>query len=303
MRTILTQLVAYLRQSQLKAPLVKPLEVKKSEMAISDSEIAAEISLPSDALRLAQEIGLRHGVSGALHPRDYIFWYVYNDPSQPDKRQAIEHYFESGRGTAAFLGEMLNEPRIKSALAGRYALTQPLSILEFASGYGRVTRHFPMIIPETTVLACDIHTDAVTFLRSIGLQACLSSSIPEQLNTGRTFDVIFVLSFFTHMPRSTWARWLGSLANQLAPNGVLIFSAHGEISQALMGVSQLEADGFYFTPSSEQKDLHPDEYGNTVTTFGFVYNQCIASNLKLLQFKQAGIAHHDVYVVQRYSAH
>src|SRR3954464_11763142 len=108
---------------------------------VAKSDLAADLVLPSSAIQFAQAVGRRHGVSGALHPRDFIFWYIYNDPSQQDKMHAIEHYFESGRGTAAFLLEMLNEPGIKGVLAERQAATEPLSILEFASGYGRVTRH------------------------------------------------------------------------------------------------------------------------------------------------------------------
>jgi SAM-dependent methyltransferase len=269
-------------------------------MQVATQEAAPELrQLPPSVVEAAAALGRRYGVSGELDPHDHIFWYVYDDPSLSDKTQAPEFYFESGRQTAAFLRDLLNEPRIKAVLADRTHASEPLSILEFASGYGRVTRHFPTILPEANVVACDIHKEAVAFLRGIGLQACLSSSAPERLDTGRSFDVIFVLSFFTHMPRSTWTRWLWSLANQLTPGGVLIFTAHGEVSQGLMSVARLEPDGFYFTCASEQKDLPVAEYGNTVTTFDYVYSQFAGSDLKLLQFKQAGIAHHDVYVLHR----
>jgi SAM-dependent methyltransferase len=255
--------------------------------------------IPPSVVEAAVALGQRYGVSGALNPHDHIFWHIHDDPSLPEKTQAADFYFESGRQTAAFLRDLLNEQRLKAVLAERVHASGPLFILEFASGYGRVTRHFPTILPAANVVACDIHREAVWFLRNIGLQACLSSSVPERLDTGRTFDVVFALSFFTHMPRATWTRWLRSLANQVTPGGVLVFTAHGEVSQGLIGVSKLERDGFYFVASSEQKDIPVCEYGGTVTAFDYVYSQFAGSDLKLLQYKQAGIGHHDVYVLHR----
>ncbi len=59
-----------------------------------------------------------------------------------------------------------------------------------------------------------------------GVESYLSSPVPEQL-TLPSQDVIFAHSFFSHMPETTWARWLKALANALAPRGVLIFTTPG----------------------------------------------------------------------------
>jgi phospholipid N-methyltransferase len=255
--------------------------------------------LSQKLIAAASTIGRSYGVSGEIHPDDHIFWYACDEQYRLHKSETPDFYFSSGRGTAEFLRDLLAEPCLQSQLAERPRPNDALSILEFASGYGRVTRFFPQVLPAAQVVACDIHPDAVAFLRGIGLDAVLSSAVPEKLTTGRTFDVVFALSFFTHMPRSTWTRWLTSLANQLVPGGLLIFTTHGKVSQGLMGAKELEPDGFYFTPASEQKDLPVHEYGNTVTTFEYVYSQLARTGLTLLQYKQAGIAHHDVYVLRR----
>lgn len=255
--------------------------------------------IPPDLVAAASDIGRSYGVCGEIHPDDHIFWYAYDEQYNLHKAETPEFYFNSGLSTVEFLKGLLAEPCLQSVLAERPGSDHTFSILEFASGYGRVTRFFPKVLPNAEVVACDIHPEAIKFLRGIGLEAVLSSSIPEELDTGRKYDVVFALSFFTHMPRSTWARWLRSLANQLAPGGILIFTAHGRVSQGLMGVDELEPDGFYFTPASEQKDLPAQEYGNTVTAFEFVYSNLVRTDLTLLQFKQAGIAHHDIYIIRR----
>lgn len=255
--------------------------------------------ISAELLDAATRVGQSYGVSGELDPADHLFWYSLNEMARIENGRPVEFYFDSGFVTAHFLRDLLAEPRLESVLAQRAKPDEPVSILEFASGYGRVSRFFPVVLPQASAVACDIHARAVAFLRRIGLQAVLSSSVPEQFDTGRTFDVVFALSFFTHMPRATWTRWLRALASQLVPGGLLIFTTHGKVSQGLMGLAELEADGFHFVAASEQKDLPVAEYGNTVTTFGFVYSQMEEASLSLLQYKEAGIAHHDVYVLQR----
>ncbi len=247
----------------------------------------------------AGRCGETYGVPGALHPDDFVFWFIHDQPHMVDGAQAVREYFESGKEGALFVQRLLDEYRPHMILEeGRRSGQRP-SLLEFASGYGRVTRHFAGALPGFDVVACDIHPQAVQFLRSLGLQACESTHMPEDMNLGRQFDVIYAFSFFTHMPRSSWTRWLKALERHLAPNGLLIFSTHGKFSQRLMGVAEVEPDGFFFHAVSEQKDLALAEYGNTVTTFDYVYRQVDVTKLNLVQFREAGAGHHDFYILHK----
>lgn len=255
--------------------------------------------IPSEISEAAYAYGRNCGVSGALDSNDFIFWYIHDAHGGLNAPSIVEEYFRSGMQTAQLLKGLLDEARLSAIAAQRPVTEKPLSILEFASGYGRVTRHFSTIIPNAEVVACDIHTQAVSFLSNIGLKACRSSRNPDEFDLGRTFGVIFAFSFFTHVPRSTWRPWLLALTRHLSDNGMLIFTTHGEVSQGLMGVPGLDADGFFFIRASEQKDLDVAEYGNTVTTFEYVYSQIVGTGLKLLEFKQAGAGHQDVYVLHR----
>jgi hypothetical protein len=89
--------------------------------------------------------------------------------------------------------------------------------------------------------------------------------VPEQLKLPPQ-DVIFAHSFFSHMPETTWARWLKALANALAPRGVLIFTTHGVVlDEAGIPGLGVNANGFGFIPQSEQDDLDGEEYGGTIS--------------------------------------
>ena len=79
----------------------------------------------------------------------------------------------------------------------------PFALLEFASGYGCLSRHLVKMTDRYDVLSCDIHPAAVEFIdRQIGLQATLSHSRPDQLKLRQQFSVVFALSFFSHILRA-----------------------------------------------------------------------------------------------------
>ncbi len=244
--------------------------------------------LPPNLAHHAQAIASSLGVSPAIHPADYIFRWHYDDANTTDKAAVVRNYFEGGRHTAELVAQFLD---------GFLATSRPFTMLEFASGYGRVTRHWKAVLPQADVDACDVHDDAVDFLSQMGCRACPSSTVPEELAVERSYDVVFALSFFTHMPRATWARWLGALARRIVPGGIFVFTTHGVPSLEQMGVSRLEKDGFWFHGFSEQKDLGTDAYGATATTFDFVYRQLMGCDLDLRHFREGGMGYQDLYVV------
>ncbi len=80
---------------------------------------------------------------------------------------------------------------------------------------------------------------------------------------------MFVLSLFSHLPRSTWSRWLKVLYEAVAPGGLLVFSTHG-LKAAEFDHVTLEGDGFFFAASSESNAIDAQEYGTTFTAPEFV---------------------------------
>lgn len=240
--------------------------------------------------KLATEFAQAHGVDGTIHDSDFIYWFDYGNAPENEKHQIALRYVHLGLATAQILSELIKQyppPR------------QNFRILDFASGYGRVTRWLGPTLPDAEVHASDIHPDAVAFMQSIGLNAFLSHSDPSRFTAPGTFDVIWALSFFSHMPKRTFGRWLAALCNCLEPNGLLIFSAHGIPIWPLLGRPELDHEGFWFKADSEQKDLDFEEYGNTCSTPRYVLSQIEGLPLHVESLRSPGIGTHDIWIMRR----
>lgn len=249
----------------------------------------------SDDMRNACAAAARNwGVSPDVHPDDFILRFLLESANSGGSEQAVETYFEDGARSAEQLADLL------TGVCG--FKDQPCQVLEFASGYGRVTRHIARAAPFCSVTACDIHPQAVTFIRErLGIPAVVSAHVPEEFQVDDAYDVVFALSFFSHMPKSTFARWLQKLAALVKPNGYLVFTTHGLVSrQVASSKCVFDQDGFYFAPASEQKDLDEAEYGVAIALPSFVFTEIAGiPRLTVVYFREGNWwGHQDVYVVR-----
>jgi SAM-dependent methyltransferase len=252
--------------------------------------------IPPELQRTLASAASGHGVAPTIDPRDFIFWYVLGKPVYRGRPEAaVQRYFESGRQSALNLKE----------LVGAHLGRTDVSILDFASGYGCVARHLPVVLPDARVVACDIHEAAVAFSRAeLGIEAVASSRVPEELRVSGGFDVVFALSFLTHMPKDVWARWLRALVRRAAPGGLVIFTTHG--SKCALDNPQLpppDEEGFTFVPGSEQADLDAQDYGHANVSFAYVYEQIRSiSGVELVRFHAAyWWGNQDLFVLAKQS--
>lgn len=156
-----------------------------------------------------------------------------------------------------------------AAAAKRLTKRDRLKVLEFASGYGRVTRHLVDTMPGSSITASDIHPEACAFVRDrIGVQALRSATNPADLSVGSGYDFVFVLSLFSHLPHRTFGLWLTALYGLLAPGGVLMFTTHGDVSRQRfkgMDLSKEESgNGWTYLRRSDQPDLDLHDYGTMI---------------------------------------
>ncbi len=194
-----------------------------------------------------------------VHSEDLLLEFLQHH--LPDNATAFRHYFDNGRESAKRIREII----FRNLQPSGIATINPadFSLLDFASGFGMVNRHFSVIIPEASIEACDIHPKAVSFHSEyLDIKCHLSSAIPSELTISKQFDVIVALSFFSHMPSQSWFPWLRTLSDRLVEGGMLIFTTHGPASNIAKTHKLIaRAIDFYFYPESEQADLNQVQYG------------------------------------------
>ena len=215
-----------------------------------------------EAHQLPDAFGRWMGLNCAISPNDDIFHFFAGHPTSINP---IRDYLADGWRTLAelmLLLEQVGQP-----------LTQCQSVLEFASGHGRFTRHLVKALGAPRVTVSDVVVDAVDFSRgAFGVQGFASQSKPEDVQWPQRYDLVFVLSLFSHLPQSSWTRWLRQLWRAVSPGGLLVFTTHGDEAARRAGVT-LDENGYFFAPSSESNAIAAQEYGTTFTNEAFVRAQ------------------------------
>ena len=197
-------------------------------------------------------------VNCVIDPRDDIFRFFANHELA---KNPIREYLSDGWRTLSelmILLEAVNQP-----------LLQTGSVMEFAAGFGRFTRHLVKALPGR-VACTEVMPGSVDFLREqFGVESFESSHDPAQINLAGQYELVFVLSMFTHLPTPMWTPWLLTLKRLVKPGGLLIFSVHNENVATEAGVI-FDADGTHFIAASESSSLDVNTYGTTYTTRKFV---------------------------------
>jgi SAM-dependent methyltransferase len=196
----------------------------------------------------------------AIDARDEMLGFLV-DVFEGDRERALFQYFRSGWSIADGMLQIL---RWRFGDPGRME-----RLLDFASGYGRVTRFLVREIPPERVWVADVYEGGVRFQEErFGVHGIVSTIRPEDFACAERFDAILVTSLFTHLPEERFVAWLRVLWSLLAPGGVLVFSTH---SPGLLppGATMPES-GILFAEQSESGSLATSDYGSTWVSPGFV---------------------------------
>ena len=193
----------------------------------------------------------------AIHHSDEMFHYL-TALYDGDWDKGLAAYFYSGLQAFTMTDQIVS---------WRFGGFQSIEMLDFASGYGRVTRHLIGRIDPENLTVSDIMPEAVRFQeQTFGVRGVISSAQPDQLDLPDQYDVIQAISLFSHLPEDLFRCWLLELWSHVKPGGILILSVHD---------ASLRSDGkanerFLFVPTSENTDLDPATYGSTWVSSEFV---------------------------------
>jgi SAM-dependent methyltransferase len=123
----------------------------------------------------------------------------------------------------------LAQQSIRKALARAGApLGSDPAILDFGCGCGRVLRYWRGL--DSAVFGADVSTPGIKWCRDNlpFAEVCVNAFEPP-LNYGdASFDVVYALSVFTHLPVETQLAWRDELRRVLRPGGHFLLTLHGD---------------------------------------------------------------------------
>ena len=134
----------------------------------------------------------------------------------------VDAFLRSGHSQVQELAELLER-------AG-YELGQFRDIYDFGCGCGRLERALRELAPQASLAATDIDEEAIAWLadNAPGIDVRLTSWLPPLPFGDGAFDLVIVISVFTHLPAEFQDAWLAELHRVTRPGGVAISTFHGE---------------------------------------------------------------------------
>ena len=152
---------------------------------------------------------------------------------------------------------------LERILAWRFgAAERTPSLLDFASGYGRVTRFLAQRLEAKRITVGEISRGAIEFQRRLlGVEGVVSAPRARELCLHRRFAAVSAMSLFTHLPAEAFRAWLVRLWGAVEEGGMLVLSVNDEA--VLFAGRTMPESGFHFEPVSENAGLATEEYGTT----------------------------------------
>jgi SAM-dependent methyltransferase len=171
-------------------------------------------------------------------------------------------------------------------------------VMDFASGYGRLTRLLEQRLPRERIWVSDIYADAMAWqAQAFGVNTLVSAPNPDAVAHDRTHDIVFVGSLFSHLPTGLFERWLQRLYRMVAPGGVLAFSVH-DMGFLPPGETP-DPSGLSFYRASESGSLDHDIYGMSYVTEAYVAAAVatLPGGPAYRRFGKGAYENQDLYVV------
>jgi len=255
---------------------------------------------------VAQKYRLKYGTHflADVDDEDELLLYSLDAvASKPALRyyHAVRSYFQGGEWNAAEVDKVLRDHG--------FSLRDSRSLLEFACGWGRVTRHLVHLGDPARITVSDIDPRAVDFVRrTLGVRGFYSTrSAPDLIHDGR-YELIVVVSLFSHLPLAHWGPWLRRLGELLEPGGVILLSTLGmhafdvNVPAADRRAFERVTDGFFYHGANETHGrLSEDAYGTAYVEDTFVTAAAAESFPgRLVAFCPRALnGFQDVYLLQR----
>lgn len=149
------------------------------------------------------------------------------------------------------------------------------TILDFGCGCGRTLIPLSQLVPTERVCGSDIDGEAIHWLKthhSTFRDLDVNGTQPPTKYDDDTFDFIYVISVFTHLPEDMQLAWLAELRRIMKPGGIGVFTTHGEMHYSKLqgeAAEEISARGFHYSLTGLVDGL-PEFYQTTYHSHDYV---------------------------------
>lgn len=104
------------------------------------------------------------------------------------------------------------------------------SWLDLACGCGRTLNFLRRDLPPEYLCGCDYDSNLIEWCRENlpGIRFAVNREKPPLPFADAGFDMVYSISFFTHLDQTAQAEWLGEIGRVLRPGGLILLSLHGK---------------------------------------------------------------------------
>jgi 2-polyprenyl-3-methyl-5-hydroxy-6-metoxy-1,4-benzoquinol methylase len=227
-------------------------------------------------------------VNRTIHPDDEAFAFARLNG------KTVDQFLENAKKLALVLGGLVEKYRP--------ALLSGARFLDYGCGHGRLARYFPLLFEPASFHVADVWDSGVQFCaEQFGATPVLVENGQSIIRTGQKFDVINVVSVFSHLPPPRFYLHLNALSTVLDPNGILVFT-YVPISDAADRGVTVAGEYYFGLPRGKNNTtagrLSSDEYALMAITDTFLNEALAQTGLKPLEFGQTRDNRQFVAVVE-----
>ena len=228
-------------------------------------------------------------VNTKIHPDDEMYETMKKD-GKPDIM-----FFEAGYNTIKEFMKIIRKINP--------SLSSGKKILDYGCGHGRITRHIPYLLNPSNLVGADVWKGGVEFCaQEFGSTPFVVYNENPISNMGLKFDIIIVVSVFSHLPPKRFESNLNALRDSLSENGLMFISVHGKYFEKLHNLNLNLTDGYHYgplgkIPNHTKGRLDVEEYSFMCVNDQFIREMVRKVGLRVVDFKEEGIGHQDLYTL------
>ena len=137
----------------------------------------------------------------------------------------LDSYYTSSRNTASWLLDHFS----------KHCELKNINILDWGCGPARIVRHLPGLLDKScSVYGTDYNPKTIAWDKKAlpGINFNLNGAEPPLPYVNNSFDIIYGISIFTHLPEDLHYKWFNELVRISKNGGIIFLTLHGNAFKA-----------------------------------------------------------------------